>query len=260
MPQKSDAELTTEAQVIRDETTALANTKTRVYDILKNIIDSKPNNTAVGGGAWGTITGVLADQTDLDSALDAIASTIANHIADTAAAHAASAVAFTPVGTIAATDVQAAIAEVASEAAGTVPSASESTEGKAELATQAENNTGTDDARIVTPLKINKLDRTAVVLTDASTMDLTDAKHTLASSSATRTFTISHTGEFITIEVTLSATTAVYTFPATALCTSEGAASGNNTLALNGVSGDKYIIVSQKIGSNYYVVSKNFGQ
>ena len=259
MPQKSDAELTTEAQVIRDETTELANTKTRVYDILKNIIDSKPNNT-VGAGAWGTITGTLSDQTDLDSALDAIVSIIDNHMADGTAAHAASAVAFTPVGTIAATDVQAAIAEVASEAAGTVPSASEGAEGKAELATQAENNTGTDDARIVTPLKIAKLDRTAVALVDASTMDLTDSKHTLASSSATRTFTISHTGEFITIEVTLSTTTATYTFPAAALCTSEGAASGNNTLALSGVSGDKYIIVSQKIGSNYYVVAKNFGQ
>lgn len=44
MAQKTDAELTTESQVIRDETTELANTKTRVYNILKNIIDSKPNN------------------------------------------------------------------------------------------------------------------------------------------------------------------------------------------------------------------------
>lgn len=47
MSQKTDAELTTEAQVIRDETIVLANTTTRVYDILKNIIDSKPNNTVV---------------------------------------------------------------------------------------------------------------------------------------------------------------------------------------------------------------------
>lgn len=44
MAQKTDAELTTESQVIRDETTELANTKTRVYNILQNIIDSKPNN------------------------------------------------------------------------------------------------------------------------------------------------------------------------------------------------------------------------
>lgn len=47
MSQKTDAELTTEAQVIRDETVELANTKVRVYNILKNIIDSKPNNTVI---------------------------------------------------------------------------------------------------------------------------------------------------------------------------------------------------------------------
>lgn len=35
-----------------------------------------------------------------------------------------------------------------------VPSATETLEGKAELATQAETNTGTDDTRIVTPLKL----------------------------------------------------------------------------------------------------------
>lgn len=35
-----------------------------------------------------------------------------------------------------------------------VPSATETVEGKAELATQTETNTGTDDARIVTPLKL----------------------------------------------------------------------------------------------------------
>ena len=117
MPQFSDAQLTTEAQIIRDETTALANTKTRVYDILKNIIDSKPNNTAVGGGAWGTITGTLSDQTDLDSALDAIASTISNHIVDTSDAHDASAISNVAAGNIAATDVQAAINELDTEKA-----------------------------------------------------------------------------------------------------------------------------------------------
>ena len=118
MPQKSDAELTTEAQVIRDETTALANTKTRVYDILKNIIDSKPNNTVGGGGAWGTITGTLSAQTDLDSALDAIASAISNHMADTSDAHDASAISNVAAGNIAATDVQAAINELDTEKAG----------------------------------------------------------------------------------------------------------------------------------------------
>lgn len=100
----------------------------------------------------------------------------------------------------------------------------------------------------------------AVALTDASSIDLTAIKHTLSSSSATRTFTISYTGDDITLIVTLSATSATYTFPATSLCVSEGSASGDNTLSLSGVSGDKYVIGIKKVGSNYYVVSKNFGQ
>lgn len=101
---------------------------------------------------------------------------------------------------------------------------------------------------------------TAVVLTDAASMDLTAIKHTLASSSATRTFTISYTGDDITLVVTLSNTGAVYTFPATALCVSDGVASGDNTLTLAGISGDKYVIGIKKVGSAFYVVSKNFGQ
>lgn len=100
----------------------------------------------------------------------------------------------------------------------------------------------------------------ATALVDAASMDLTSIKHTLASSSATRTFTISYTGDDVTLEVTLSATSATYTFPASSLCVSEGVASGDNTLSLSGVSGDKYIIAIKKIGSAYYVVSKNFGQ
>jgi hypothetical protein len=101
---------------------------------------------------------------------------------------------------------------------------------------------------------------TEVALVDAASMDLTAIKHTLSSSSATRTFTISYTGDDITLVVTLSAVSATYTFPATSLCVSEGVASGDNTLALAGSSGDKYIIGIKKIGSAYYVVSKNFGQ
>lgn len=65
--QKTDAELTTEAQVIRDETTALANTKLRVYNILKNIVDSKVNNADAASSVWGDITGTITDQTDLVS-------------------------------------------------------------------------------------------------------------------------------------------------------------------------------------------------
>ena len=101
---------------------------------------------------------------------------------------------------------------------------------------------------------------TANALVDAASMALTKSKHTLATSSPTRTFTITFSGDDITLEVTLSATSSTFTFPATALCVSEGVASGDNTCALSGVSGDKYIIAIKKIGSAYYVVCKNFGQ
>lgn len=100
----------------------------------------------------------------------------------------------------------------------------------------------------------------AVALVDGASMALTAIKHTLASSSATRTFTISYTGDDITLEVTLSAASSTYTFPAGSLCVSEGVASGDNTLPLAGSSGDKYIIAIKKIGSAYYVACKNFGQ
>jgi hypothetical protein len=126
------------------------------------------------------------------------------------------------------------------------------------LNTIVRNNT-LSPARVANALD-GILINSAIALVDASTMDLTETKHTLASSSATRTFTISYTGDDITLEVTLSNTAATYTFPAAALCVSEGVASGDNTLALSGVSGDKYIIAIKKMGSAYYVVAKNFGQ
>ncbi len=98
-------------------------------------------------------------------------------------------------------------------------------------------------------------------LTNAATIDIASPVNTLSSSSAARTFTISYTGDVTETEVTLANTAATYTFPATALClNSDGTASGNNTATLAGVSGDKYLIMTSKIGSAYYVVIKNFGQ
>lgn len=100
----------------------------------------------------------------------------------------------------------------------------------------------------------------ATALVDASSMALTTNKHTLTTSSATRTFTISYTGDDITIEVTLNAVSSVFTFPATALCVVDGSETGDNTATLTGVSGDKHLIAIKKVGSNYYVVTHNFGQ
>jgi len=102
---------------------------------------------------------------------------------------------------------------------------------------------------------------TVTALTDAATIDVATTVNSLSSSSATRTFTISYTGDVTEIEVTLVNTAATYTFPATALCiNSDGTASGDNTATLAGASGDKYLIMTNKIGSNYYVIIKNFGQ
>ena len=100
----------------------------------------------------------------------------------------------------------------------------------------------------------------AVALVDGATIDLTSAKHTLATSSATRTFTISYTGDDITIEVTLSALTSIFTFPAGSLCMFNGDPSEDNTCTLVGVSGDKYLIGIKKIGSAYYVIATNMKQ
>lgn len=52
------------------------------------------------------------------------------------------------------TSIVSAINEVKAGATGSPPSATETTAGVAEIATQTETNTGTDDARIVTPLKL----------------------------------------------------------------------------------------------------------
>lgn len=80
-----------------------------------------------GGGTWGSITGTLSAQTDLQSALDAKATTgsvstvandLSNHISDATDAHDASAISFSATGNIAATDVQAAIQELDSEKIG----------------------------------------------------------------------------------------------------------------------------------------------
>lgn len=198
---------------------------------------------------------VAAAQADADDAQ----SDISAHISANPA-HSGANISFTPVGSIGATNVQDAIAEVAAEAGAVIPDASETVEGVAEIATQAEVNTGTDDLRIVTALKLKNRDGAVATLTDASTTDMTSDKWTWATSSATRTVTFSFTGDKSEGVVTLSAIAATFTMPAACLCVSEGLASGDNLLALSGVSGDKYFISIRKFGSAYYVVCKNFGQ
>lgn len=66
MAQQTDAELLDEAAVIKDETTAGANTHTRVGEMLENIIESKLNNESVGpliAATTAKVTPVDADTT-----------------------------------------------------------------------------------------------------------------------------------------------------------------------------------------------------
>lgn len=196
-----------------------------------------------------------AAQADADAAESAISS----HVS-ASPAHIAANIAFTPVGTIGATNIQDAIAEVAVEAGATVPDATETVEGIAELATQAETNTGTDDLRIVTPLKLKNRDGAVATLTDASTVDITSDKNTLTTSAATRTFTISHTGDETVTLVTLNTSTATWTFPSGSLCLGDAGPSGDNTCVVAGTSGDVYSVATKKIGSVYSVICINIGQ
>jgi hypothetical protein len=166
--------------------------------------------------------------------------------------------AVTPAGAKAALDFKAPLASPTFT--GTVSGITKSMVGLGSVDNTADADKPVSTAQATSIATKQSLVNSATALVDGATIDLTAIKHTLASSAGTRTFTISYTGDDITLEVTLSNTAATYTFPATSLCVTEGVASGDNTMALAGVSGDKYIIGIKKVGSAYYVASKNFGQ
>ena len=129
-----------------------------------------------------------------------------------------------------------------------------------DAASQSEVNTGTESQKYVSPSTLQDRDDTAVALVDGATIDLTGPKHTL-SCSLGRTFSISHAGDDIVLVITLAATSATFTFPATALCVADGTASGDNTLVITGAtSGDKHLVAIAKVGSSYFIGSKNCGQ
>ncbi len=108
--------------------------------------------------------------------------------------------------------------------------------------------------------QIRNIDPAPVALSDSSTVDITSDKWTLATSASTRTFTFSFVGDHSEGVITLSNTSLASTFPSACLCVSEGVASGDNTAALAGSSGDKYYVSIRKFGTAYFVVVKNFGQ
>lgn len=126
-------------------------------------------------------------------------------------------------------------------------------------ASQAQVNAGTATGVYVSPSTLQDKDDTAVALTDGATIDITGPKHTLSTATG-RTFTISHAGDYGVIEITQNSTSATHTFPAAWKCWAEGVASGTNTLGISGTSGDVYVLAWVKVGSNYYVASKNSDQ
>ena len=105
-----------------------------------------------------------------------------------------------------------------------------------------------------------KITNFSTVIEDGTSVSVTSIKETLETAESAIVVDISYLGDDSTIELTLNTTASTLTFPSGALCVSEGVASGDNTLVLSGVSGDKYIIGIKKFGSSYYVVAKNFGQ
>lgn len=140
------------------------------------------------------------------------------------------------------------------------PSVQTDNRGAASASTQAQVNAGASTTTYVSPSTLQDKDDDAVVLTDGATIAITGPKHTLATATG-RTFTISHAGDDIVLIITLSATSATFTFPAAALCVADGTASGDNTLVITGAtSGDKHVVAIIKVGSSYFVASKNCGQ
>ncbi len=201
-------------------------------NVILSVVGGKLTVTITGGSgsaAWGGITGTITNQSDLIALL-------ANYLTTSAAA-----------STYQPLNLAALKANNLSDLANA--STARTNLGLGTLATQS--GTFTDKQNLV---------NSETALVDGATIDLTAIKHTL-STSLGRTFTISYTGDDITLIITLSATSATFTFPATTLCVTNGTASGDNTMAFTGVtSGDKLVIAIKKIGSDYYAIGKNFGQ
>jgi len=97
-------------------------------------------------------------------------------------------------------------------------------------------------------------------IADSGDITISSIKQTLTTSATAIDVDINYSGDSSIMELILNATSSVLTFPAGTLCVADGVASGDNTLTLSGVSGDKYLIGIINIGGNYSVVSRNFGQ
>lgn len=84
MAQTTDTDLTTEADVIANETVAGANTKTRVATMVKNVIDSKINNDKIDtANTLDTASRTVAGRDAVKAYADAISSNLSSHTSNT---------------------------------------------------------------------------------------------------------------------------------------------------------------------------------
>jgi hypothetical protein len=98
---------------------------------------------------------------------------------------------------------------------------------------------------------------TATALTDAASIAITLSHHTLTTASS-RTFTRSYTGDSFKIAITLNATSATFTLPSGDKGIYNGTPSGTNTLVVTGAtSGDRIIVVAEKMGTTYTWIGRN---
>jgi len=89
----------------------------------------------------------------------------------------------------------------------TIPDADETTKGIAEVATQAETNTGTEDTRILTPLKLEQSDLVQTTVA-ANTAKTTNANHTgdaTGDTALTLATVNSNVGSFTNADITVNA-------------------------------------------------------
>lgn len=131
-----------------------------------------------GGGTWGSITGTLSSQTDLQSALDGKQPIDSDLTAIAGLSPTNDDIIQRKAGAW----TNRTVAQVKTDLG--VVAASESTSGIAEIATQTETNTGTDDARIVTPLKLLVKNRKESTKTSGYTVAQTDDQGFLIANSA----------------------------------------------------------------------------
>lgn len=110
------------------------------------------------------------------------------------------------------------------------------------------------------------LTNTPTAIVDGAAISLTTAEHTLSTAQATITVTDSYTGDYCGLRLTLSGISQVIlTFSTgTALCAyNDGTTitvSGDNTMTVTGVAGDRVEIHRKKLGTNYTYVGLNVGQ